>query len=926
MTEAHLLERLVGQPLDAFSRLPPEQRAGAIHAAVPDLHLFLDGGAEPGRRDAPPRTRSLAASLATAVAGTPGEHPALAQRIVTDALLRHELAHDQNVYLGPLFTRRLTRAVPDVMFQPAHPAEVAAALAWARCERVPVTLRGAASTAMGGAVANDGGLALDFARLDHVELDASNGAVVVGAGARLRAVHARLAADGRALPVYPSNLGGTFAGWFATGGIGMNAFAGGCALDAVLSADVLLPNGMHAHFHRDGRLDVHADGRRLELSAADAQAWFRSRALEPLSLADFAGSEGTLGAILQLTLRTEPLPDITAFLVAFDSEAGALAATRWVVGEVRERRFAAPANLKMLSGEHLSHVRHVWADEAAQTWRRHPGALSAGEGMPWRRIVGPAEAGADVSRDPGQSAAYVFVDFFDREAARAFAAGLAARPEPHVVLGADSVRFAAERFRPQQSKRLGPGLVAAEVLMPFDEVGRFLPRAQRIAERAGRTLDSEVYVLDGGQALVIAALLTDHRRASYLVELLAAPVMVDLAMREHAGRPYVLGRWQAAWARATLGAAALERLQRARRALDPSGTVNPGVRLGLELRGVAGALLRATFAPGVRALRELFNFPVVVPALRALLDRFPGPAANRGAPAEVGAPFHASAPPDPPAARDVDVTRAPLATPAHALAAALPAAAHDAARAHADAGAGEGAPGANGHGAPQTAAARALNCVNCGECNSVCPIFVESKIRLPQMLTHLGERVTAGEVLGASAGVLLDLCMRCGNCEEVCQAGIPHLPLYEQLQRAADAERPRDVERHTTIVAAVRASQHYTREFLQVRPGGYQKRTPASLPGMARFLVLRAENDAGPAATCIHCGACVPVCPTHANHEFEGTDPRSITTDQARCIGCGTCVEVCPANLANGGQTLRVMEAPGAEWLAAMRAFDGERS
>jgi ferredoxin len=164
--------------------------------------------------------------------------------------------------------------------------------------------------------------------------------------------------------------------------------------------------------------------------------------------------------------------------------------------------------------------------------------------------------------------------------------------------------------------------------------------------------------------------------------------------------------------------------------------------------------------------------------------------------------------------------------------------------------------------------------------------------------------------------------MRCGNCEEVCQAGIPHLPLYEVMQRASDRERPRDVERHTAVVAAVRASTKYTRDFLDIRPGGYAKRTPASLPGVARFLVLRAENDAGPSATCIHCGGCVAVCPTHANREFEGADPRWITTHQHRCIGCGTCVEVCPANHANGGQTLRVMEAPTPDWFVALEEFE----
>jgi Fe-S-cluster-containing hydrogenase component 2 len=66
----------------------------------------------------------------------------------------------------------------------------------------------------------------------------------------------------------------------------------------------------------------------------------------------------------------------------------------------------------------------------------------------------------------------------------------------------------------------------------------------------------------------------------------------------------------------------------------------------------------------------------------------------------------------------------------------------------------------------------------------------------------------------------------------------------------------------------------------------------------------------------------VPVCPTAANLEFQAEDARLIVTDQSRCIGCGTCVEVCPANLANGGQTLRVMEAPTRDWFLALEEFD----
>ncbi len=887
------------QPLGEFVTLAPEQRAAVVREAIPDLNVFLDDGRAPGERDAPARSLELARSLFAALEHLPDESAAgrsgaraetLAARLVTDSLLRAEADRDQNVYLGKLFTRTLTRAVPDLIFQPVSLAEAAATLRWAREHGVPIAARGAASTAMGGAVPNDGGLALDLSRLDSVDVEAGNGVVVVGAGARLRAVHRRLAAARLALPVYPSNLGGTFAGWFVTGGIGLNAFGRGRALDAVRSADVLLPDGDHVRFHDDGRLDVPGPAEhRRTLDAAQAAAWFRERGSEPLALADLAGSEGVLGLVTHLTLRVEPLPDFAAFLLEFDGPLAAFEAAAWVAAEAG-RRFGAPANLKAMSGSHLHHAREAWRDDDARDWRRS-GAEPGGAHLPWGRIEPPgrflpgtleaagdarhrAAANGDPPGDAGHEPARhgagrhaegsaLFVDFTDFAAAHAFAAALADLPGRPRLLGAESARFAAERFRPQQVKRFGPGMLAAEIVMPAEEVTRFVPRAARLARNAGNQLDAEVYYLADGTALAIAGYLTDHRCLDFAVDLMIAPALTELAMRSHRGRPYVLGRWQSPWAARKFGAEGLARLARAKRGLDPHGRLNPGVLLGFRLRGALGAVVAATFAPGVAVLSRVYSlrpFSPLVRAARAALAPFRGPAWGHGEPAVAAT--------------------------------------------------------------PQEASSRALHCVNCGECNSVCPIFHESKIRLPQMLTHLGEAAHAGAAVPGTGSVLLDLCMRCGNCEEACQAGIPHLPLYERLQQLSDAVRPPDRERHTAIVAAVRGSQKYVREFLDVRPGGYVKRAPASLPGVARYLLLRAENDAGPASTCIHCGACVAVCPTHANREFEGGDPRAITTLQERCVGCGTCVEVCPANLANGGRTLRVMEAPTADWAAAVAEFE----
>jgi len=86
---------------------------------------------------------------------------------------------------------------------------------------------------------------------------------------------------------------------------------------------------------------------------------------------------------------------------------------------------------------------------------------------------------------PRACGGYLFVDFLDLDAARAFAHALAECPGSPIVLDRESSRFAADRFRPQMTKRLGPGLLAAEVLMPSREVKRYLPRPARWRRTSG---------------------------------------------------------------------------------------------------------------------------------------------------------------------------------------------------------------------------------------------------------------------------------------------------------------------------------------------------------------------------------------------------------------------------------------------------------
>ena len=661
-----------------------------------DLHWFLDDGRPPGQRDAPARTLALAASLYERhLAGDGAQsRSTLAQRIVTDDLLRREADRDQNVYLGPLFTRVLSRAVPDVIFLPETVAEVEETLRWARENGVPVTLRAAASSALGGSVPCDGGLTLDLSRLDHIDVDAGDNVCVIGAGARLRAVHRRLARHDLALPVYPSNLGATFAGWLAGGGVGLNAFGRRRALDVVRAADVVLPSGRLVRFDSDGRMDVPAEpphrGHR-EVAADAAEAWFREQGLEPMTFADVAGSEGVLGTIVQLVLAVGRRPSVGAFLLRFDTVPGAFAAIDWISAEAG-RSLPRPANLKLVFGSFVRQQRAVWADEARRGWRRLPSDLSAGAGMPWRRIAGPHELGVSVVQDDGDGAAYVYVDFLGLTAARAFGARLPRAPGAPAALGEESVRFSAERFRPQQNKRLGPGLLAAEVVLPAKNVSSFLREAWHLGHGAGLELDPEVYYVADGEALIIAGYLTDHRTSAFYSDLVLAPALLDLAAGRFGGRPYVLGRWQASFAEERFGPERLARLRRLKETHDPDDLLNRGVVLGMGLRGLPGRAVGAVYRPGVAVARTAWATPglsTLARGARGLLGRLPGPASGRGEP--VGGDRH-----EPVGGRDAppDLAADPL--------------------------------------------ERAIGCVNCGECNSACPVYDTSCVRLPQTLTHRG--------------------------------------------------------------------------------------------------------------------------------------------------------------------------------------------
>jgi alkanesulfonate monooxygenase SsuD/methylene tetrahydromethanopterin reductase-like flavin-dependent oxidoreductase (luciferase family) len=131
---------------------------------------------------------------------------------------------------------------PGLVIQPNDAAQVVQALAFARDQDVPLAVR-SGGHGISGRSTNDGGVVIDLARLNRIEvLSEADRLVRVEAGARWKDVAAALAPHGWALT--SGDYGGVGVGGLATaGGIGWLARKRGLTIDHLRAAELVLADG-----------------------------------------------------------------------------------------------------------------------------------------------------------------------------------------------------------------------------------------------------------------------------------------------------------------------------------------------------------------------------------------------------------------------------------------------------------------------------------------------------------------------------------------------------------------------------------------------------------------------------------------------------------------------------------------------------------
>lgn len=210
------------------------------------------------------------------------------------------------------------------LFIPESADEIAEILGEANAGKIPVTISGARTGTVGGAIPF-GGYVVSLERLNNiVEIDKEGLKAVVQPGVIL--ADFQKAVDGKGLfyPPDPTEWSCQIGGTVATNASGARSFKYGATRRYVQGLNVVLPTGDRVRLRRGAAWSVNGEplvltseeGNQLELRIPtykrpnvrkNVSGYFNERPLDAIDL--FIGSEGTLGVITEIGLSLLPKPE-----------------------------------------------------------------------------------------------------------------------------------------------------------------------------------------------------------------------------------------------------------------------------------------------------------------------------------------------------------------------------------------------------------------------------------------------------------------------------------------------------------------------------------------------------------------------------------------------------------------------------------------
>jgi glycolate oxidase len=421
--------------------------------------------------------------------------------------------------------------LPVAVITPRTEKDIGAVLELANRHRVPVTVRGRGTTLMGSAAPVHGGWVIDMRKLKSVRIDAEAGMAHVGAGATTASIHRAAAAQGWFYPPDPSSREYcTIGGNIACNAGGMHGGKYGVTRDFVIALRGFLPTGELVEW-----------GTATKKFAAG----FNLRDL-------WIGSEGMLGIVTGAVLKLMPMPAARwTLLTAFQDEAAALSAARSLF-----RQRVQPAICEFLDRE------SVLCAERATGKTVFPG--QAGRPVILLELAGSLAEVDDLKQDVLAWAQRNTIAF--REAR--------SRDEAEEL-------WAVRRKCSGAMFELGDSKLNEDIVVPMRNYGKFARFIARLKHQSGLPIPTFGHLADGNLHVNIMY----HRDNS--VETRAAEAAVQslmetvVALGGAISGEHGIGLAKTPFLRLQHNPAQVRAMMAVKKALDPSGILNPGKMFGV---------------------------------------------------------------------------------------------------------------------------------------------------------------------------------------------------------------------------------------------------------------------------------------------------------------------------------------------------------
>ncbi len=457
--------------------------------------------------------------------------------------------------LPPVMTKTFFETLPDFVVQPKNIDEMRKVLAFANDRKIPVIPRGAASWGFGGVVPTKGGIVIDLSPFRKI--------LAIDTVSKTVTVEAG-------------------ARW---GDIDVMAKKEGLCLMTYPSSKFstvggwISTGGYGINSFRYGHLSKQI----VSMTVVTGTGEVKQLSPSDHDFAYFVSTEGEFGIVVEATLKLRDVPQGSyPHLLYFPGEKEAFA----FIGRLAENLPSAHVNpnvIRFLDENHLGDVNKIMR---ADLFKKSVAVLvELGSAEDERHFEEYMSRNGGIEEAPRYVASYLW----------------------------------NERLFGMKTKRLGPSILASEVIIPITSAAAVIEKAKKIGGYFGVEIFIDSYIIDDQRALIMSTFLCDSRTKKYYIKIPLVAMLTKAAIALGA-EPYGLGLWNAAFVHNRYSKAELRDLKAYKAKVDPNHILNPGKFFSVGAKGIPGLIFRpAVFGPSMRLM--VLMAPVIGRVATALLGK-----------------------------------------------------------------------------------------------------------------------------------------------------------------------------------------------------------------------------------------------------------------------------------------------------------------